>query len=123
MPCMLPLLVVREVAKKRALGVVRRNVCWKDILYVYIYVYLGSRVVPVRLGEDELKKIDELVKHGVFRSRSEAIRELVRLGVKLAYVSDVLEAVERLYELEKVEGRIPVELGGATRLLLEERES
>jgi len=49
---------------------------------------VGSKVVPVRLGEDELKKIDELVKHGVFRSRSEAIRELVRLGVKLAYVSE-----------------------------------
>jgi Arc/MetJ-type ribon-helix-helix transcriptional regulator len=84
---------------------------------------VGSRVVPVRLGEDELKKIDELVKYGVFRSRSEAIRELVRLGVKLAYVSEVLEAVERLFELEKVECRIPVELGGATRQLLGERES
>jgi hypothetical protein len=38
-------------------------------------------------------------------------------------VSEVLEAVERLYELEKVEGSIPVELGGATRQLLGERES
>jgi hypothetical protein len=37
-------------------------------------------------------------------------------------VSDVLEAVERLFDLKEVEGRIPVELGGATRQLLEERE-
>ncbi len=94
----------------------------KIFICIHLCILVGSRVVPVRLGEDELKKIDELVKHGVFRSRSEAIRELVRLGVKLAYVSEVLEAVERLFELEKVEGRIPVELGGATRQLLEERE-
>ncbi|MEM3689545.1 MAG: ribbon-helix-helix domain-containing protein [Thermofilum sp.] len=93
------------------------------IFYMYTSMYTcGFKGCPVRLGEDELKKIDVLVKYGVFRSRSEAIRELVRLGVKLAYVSEVLEAVERLFELEKVEGRIPVELGGATRQLLEERE-
>jgi len=48
MPCMLPLLVVRKAAKKRALGVVRRNVCWKDILYIYIYVYLWvQRLFPL----------------------------------------------------------------------------
>jgi hypothetical protein len=40
----------------------------------------------------------------------------------LAYLSEVLEAVERLFELERVEGRIPIDLSGATEQLLRERE-
>lgn len=33
-------------------------------------------VIPIRFREKDLKKIDELVKSGVFKSRSEAIRSL-----------------------------------------------
>jgi hypothetical protein len=40
----------------------------------------------------------------------------------LAYLSEVLEAVERSFELERVEGRIPIDLSGATEQLLRERE-
>jgi Arc/MetJ-type ribon-helix-helix transcriptional regulator len=77
------------------------------------------KVISVRLSERELREIDRLVECGVFRSRSEAIRELIRLGMEnLTYL---LEAVERLFELEKVEGRIPIDLSGATEQLLKER--
>jgi len=41
----------------------------------------------------------------------------------LAYLSEVLEAVERSFELERVEGRIPIDLSGATEQLLRERSS
>jgi Arc/MetJ-type ribon-helix-helix transcriptional regulator len=73
--------------------------------------------VPVRLGE--LKQIDQLVEYGVFQSRSEAIRELIIAGI--AHLSEVFRAVDRLFELERMEGRIPIDLSGVTRQLLKER--
>jgi Arc/MetJ-type ribon-helix-helix transcriptional regulator len=75
--------------------------------------------VSVRLREQELKQIDQLVEHGVFQSRSEAIRELIIAGI--AHLSEVFRAVDRLFELERMEGRIPIDLSGATRQLLKER--
>ncbi|MGB9759543.1 MAG: ribbon-helix-helix domain-containing protein [Thermoproteota archaeon] len=82
-----------------------------------------SRIIPVRLKEQELKQIDQLVEHGIFQSRSEAIRELIRLGIEnLSYLSEVSRALEKLFELEETEGKIPINLGGATKQLLEERE-
>jgi len=84
---------------------------------------MSTKIVPVRLRDQELRQIDQLVGYGVFRSRSEAIRELVRLGIEnLAQTSDILKAVERLFEVEKEEGEIPIDLSGATRQLLVERE-
>lgn len=82
-----------------------------------------TKIIPVRLKEQELRQIDQLVEYGIFRSRSEAIRELVRLGVEnLAHLSEVLRAVEKLFELERAGGKIPIDLSGATRQLLKERE-
>jgi len=83
---------------------------------------MSTKIVPVRLRDQELRQIDQLVEYGVFRSRSEAIRELVRLGIEnLAQASDILKAVERLFEAERNEGEIPIDLSGATRQLLVER--
>lgn len=63
------------------------------------------------------------MKYGVFRSRSEAIRELVRLGIEnLAPVSEVLKAVKMLFEVERKKGEIPVDLSRAIKQLLAERE-
>jgi Arc/MetJ-type ribon-helix-helix transcriptional regulator len=82
-----------------------------------------TKIIPVRLKERELEQIDQLVEYGIFQSRSEAIRELIRLGAEnLTYLSEVSKALEKLFELEKVEGKIPIDLSGATKQLLEERE-
>ncbi len=71
-----------------------------------------------------MESIDVLVGLGVFGSRSEALRELVEAGID-SYKSlvRVAEAVEKLFELEKRGGDIPVKLAGALRQLLEEREA
>ncbi|RSN73300.1 ribbon-helix-helix domain-containing protein [Candidatus Methanodesulfokora washburnensis] len=83
---------------------------------------MSTKVIPVRLREQELKQIDQLVEYGVFRSRSEAIREIIKLGIEIAHLSEVFRAVDKLFELERMEGRIPIDLSGATQQLLEERE-
>ncbi len=83
---------------------------------------MGSQVVPVRLRRELLALIDALVRLGVFRSRSEALRELVETSVEeLRWAGEMLKAVERLFELEREEGDVPVRLDGALRQLLEER--
>ncbi|WP_187146655.1 ribbon-helix-helix domain-containing protein [Candidatus Korarchaeum cryptofilum] len=83
---------------------------------------MSTKVIPVRFREQELKQIDQLVEYGVFRSRSEAIREIIKLGVEIAHLSEVFRAVDKLFELERMEGRIPIDLSGATQQLLKERE-
>lgn len=97
-------------------------------LYTYTHMYndvvtMGSRTIPVRLESNDLREVDLLVKLGVFNSRSEALRELIRLGVKnLNDIADVALALKKLFELEKTEGGIPLKLPGATRHLLAERD-
>jgi hypothetical protein len=81
-----------------------------------------TKIVPIRLKEEELKQIDELVEYGIFQSRCEAIRELIKIGIdNLIYLSEVFETVKKLFELEKMEGKIPIDLSGATEQLLRER--
>ncbi len=83
---------------------------------------MGSRVVPIRLDEETLRIIDTLVRLGIYGSRSEAVRELVKLGAeKVGKLSRILEAVEKLFQLEEEHGDIPVRLDGALQQLLEER--
>ena len=83
---------------------------------------MGSQVVPIRLKREVLAFIDTLVKLGVYKSRSEALRELIEAGVEeLQWTGKVFEAVEELFEIEREEGDVPVKLEGALRQLLEER--
>ncbi len=89
---------------------------------IHIVLHMVSKIVPVRLKEQELKQIDQLVEHGVFGSRSEAIRELIKLGIEnLSQLFEVSRALEKLFELEKIEGKTLIDLSGATEQLLEER--
>ena len=83
---------------------------------------MNSRIIPIRLKDQELKQIDQLVELGIFQTRSDAIRELIRLGIEnLSYIFEIFRALEKLLELEKIEGNIPINLNGMTKQLLEER--
>jgi len=94
------------------------------LIYLYVFVLnMVVKIIPVRLGKEELKQIDRLVEYGVFRSRSKAIREFIRLGIEsLAYLSEIFEALDKLFELERLEGVLPIDLSGATEQLLRGRE-
>ena len=80
---------------------------------------MGDKVVPIRLDDELLRLIDELVELGVYNSRSEALREFIRTGAKR--VKTVANAARKLSQLEKDEGEIPVKLEGALKQLLAER--
>ena len=84
---------------------------------------MGSKVIPVRLDDDTLRLVEELVRLGIYSSRSEALRDLIRIGAKhVGKIKVVAESVDRLFELESKEGDIPVQLRGALRQLMAERE-
>lgn len=76
-----------------------------------------SNVVASRIGDDELRIIDMLVKAGLFDTRSEAVAYLVREGIKarrdiVERVSSSLEEISRLRkEVEEHVKRLRMELG------------
>lgn len=82
-----------------------------------------TKIISIRLREQELKQIDQPIEQGIFKSRSGAIRELIRLGTEnLTYLSEIFKAIEKLSELEKAEGKIPIDFSEATKQLLKEGE-
>ncbi len=90
---------------------------------VYLVLFVGSRVVPVRLDKETLTFIDALVKLGVYSSRSEAVRDLIRAGAeKHRWALDVARADDELFKMEKDLGEPPVKLNGALKDLLRERD-
>lgn len=85
---------------------------------------MGSQVVPLRIDKEVLEAVDKLVELGVFNSRTEALRELVKTGLR-AYenLTRIAEAAERLLEIEEKEGEMLVRLDGGVKTLLEDRDS
>jgi len=63
-------------------------------------------VVPIRFRGEDLKKIDELVKGGIFKSRSEAVRGLSLEAAERRYADftkrGVDEAAESILEALKL---------------------
>ena len=66
-------------------------------------------VVPVRLGDEEVGKLNLLLKRGVYRSRNEAIRAILAEGLeeRLAEDEDVTPIVNKLLSLAR-SGKKPI---------------
>lgn len=75
-------------------------------------------VVPVRLGDDEVRKLNILLKRGVYRSRNEAIRAILAEGLKerLGQDEDVAPLVNKLLALRKT-GKNPISFKTAGSIL------
>ncbi len=85
---------------------------------------MTSQVIPLRINREILETIDKLVELGVFSSRSEALRELIKLGLKnYEKIARIAQGVEKLFEQEKKEGEIPIKLEGILKEFLEERRA
>jgi Arc/MetJ-type ribon-helix-helix transcriptional regulator len=70
-------------------------------------------VIPIRLKRQDARKLDLLVKLGIYRSRTEAIRAMIEAGadeqVRHYLMSEkVLNALDELLEYEKSNGRNPL---------------
>jgi metal-responsive CopG/Arc/MetJ family transcriptional regulator len=68
-------------------------------------------VVPVRIDDEDLKRIDQIVKHLGLRSRNEAIRKMIKTTLSESVSDDqnVDELVKVLLRLKKT-GKEPLVL-------------
>jgi len=76
------------------------------------------KVVPVRLDDKKLKDLDLLVKAGIYKNRSEALRKIIEYGMERAeaeieYLKKIDEIVDRIIDSE-------LDFGGVLRKSLEE---
>src|SRR2546428_7582172 len=73
---------------------------------VYNLYMKAMGVVPVRLDDEDLKRIDLLVKHQAFRSRNEAIKKMIKtmLSESTSDDQDVDKLVESLLKLNRTGG-------------------
>ncbi len=86
--------------------------CESRIYHVYnLYKDGLMGIVPVRLDDEDLKRIDLLVKREAYRSRSEAIRQMIKakLAEAMAEDEDVTDLVASLLRMRR-RGRQPVTL-------------
>ena len=88
---------------------------------------MPSKAIPVKLGEDVIESIDELVKKGLFRSRNEAIRQILGKGLvtfsnEVGRKKTITDIADRLFHLDRDAGRSPISLKGIRSQLLESRE-
>ncbi len=81
-------------------------------------------IVPVKLDKKIVKLIDTLVEMGIFRSRNEAIRSMIRDGIKnffgVMFGERVLSAVSELMSIDnavRIRAKKP-----AWEIVAEERE-
>jgi len=74
-----------------------------DISRIQFVYRVSLGVVPVRLDDEELKRIDLLVQQKHYKSRNEAIRKMLKskLSEELSQDEDVRELVEALLRLKK----------------------
>ena len=69
-------------------------------------------VVPIRLSREDGRRLDLLVKLGIYRSSSEAIRAMIQAGAdeqvsRYLMNETVLKALDELLEYERSNGRNP----------------
>ena len=72
-------------------------------------------VVPIRLSREDTRRLDLLVKLGIYRSRTEAIRAMIQAGADEQvshYLMNetVLKALDELLDYEKSSGRNPLRI-------------
>jgi Arc/MetJ-type ribon-helix-helix transcriptional regulator len=87
-------------------------------------------VIPIRLTRKDARKLDLLVKLGIYQSRTEAIRSMVNAKadeqVTQHLANDkILRVLKRLLEYERKEGKNPLRISSdktAVEIVAEGRE-
>jgi len=76
-----------------------------------LYDMYRMTVLPLRLSDDDIKALDTLVKEGIYKSRSEAARAMIREGAKAkaGEVKDVSKIVQRLMRA-RMKGGMPFKI-------------
>ncbi|MBO8181827.1 MAG: ribbon-helix-helix protein, CopG family [Archaeoglobus sp.] len=76
------------------------------------------KVVPVRLDDQKIKALDILVKAGIYKNRSDALRRIIENGMEkveteIEYLKKIDEIVDRIIDSE-------IDFGGMLRKSVDE---
>ncbi len=63
------------------------------------------KVVPIRLDDERLKDLDMLVKAGIYKNRSEALRKIIENGIRkieteIEYLKKIDQIVDKIIDSE-----------------------
>ena len=84
---------------------------------------MAKKTIQIRIDEDTYKFVNKLLRSGLFKTKSEALRYILSMGITAAEkFPEVFEKVERLTAIERSTGRNPILLSGGLTYLLANRD-
>ncbi len=84
---------------------------------------MAKKTIQIRIDEDTNKFVNKLIRSGLFKTKSEALRYILSMGITAAEkFPEVFEKVERLTAIERSTGRNPILLSGGLTYLLANRD-
>ena len=86
-------------------------------------IVMAKETIQIRIDEDTSRFVERLLRSGLFKTKSDAIRHLLSKGISASVeFSEITEKVKELKSLEKSAGRTPIELTGSLEELLSKRD-
>ena len=84
---------------------------------------MAKEKIQIRIDEETSKFVNLMLRSGLFRTKSDALRYILSAGITAAAkFPEVSEKVEKLKSMEKTSGRPPIELAGSFKDLLVNRD-
>ncbi|MCL4342112.1 MAG: hypothetical protein M1431_08480 [Candidatus Thermoplasmatota archaeon] len=84
---------------------------------------MAKETIHIRIDEETSKFINRMLRSGLFRTKSDALRYILSAGITSASnFPDVSEKVERLKSMEKTTERPSNELSGSLKEILVNRD-
>ena len=84
---------------------------------------MAKETIQIRIDEETSKFVNRMLRSGLFRTKSDAIRYILSAGMTAAAkFPEVSEKVEKLKSMEKTTGRPPIKLSGGLKDLLVNRD-
>lgn len=90
--------------------------------YNYVIV-MAKQTIQIRIDEDTSQFVEKLLRSGLFKTKSDALRYLLSMGISAASkFPDIAEKVKRLKSIERSTGKSPIVLTDGLKELLAERD-
>jgi len=82
---------------------------------LYMVIYISSSQLNIRTSETLIDELDYLVKNGIFRNRTEAVNEGIRLLIRRYKAMKIAEKIDQIAKEKHGKGSL-------TKALLELRD-
>ena len=84
---------------------------------------MAKETIQIRIDEDTSRFVERLLRSGLFKTKSDALRYLLSMGISAASkFPDVSEKVEQIEYIERSTGSSPIILTGSLKELLSNRD-